>query len=86
MKFLNLIPKKMETITHMAADSVTAGTTSFLTGVAIVPDPTQLHTIYIPLITGILAPLVKEIIISLREARRRRQERKAAEGNNNTQK
>jgi hypothetical protein len=65
----------------MAADSITAGTTSFITAAAIVPDPTQWHTIYIPLITGILAPLVKEIIISLREARKRRQDRKAEQNN-----
>jgi H+/Cl- antiporter ClcA len=70
-----------QTINGMVADSLTAGTTSFVTAAAIVPEPTQLHTIYIPLITGILAPLVKEIIISLRESRKRRQERKAEQNN-----
>lgn len=71
----------MLTFETMAADSLTAGTTSFITAAAIVPDPTQLHTIYIPLITGILAPLVKELVLSLREARKRRQERKAEQNN-----
>lgn len=64
-------------INKFAADSVTAGTTSFLTAAAIMPDPTTVQTVYIPLITGILAPLVKELILTLREQRRRRKEEKA---------
>lgn len=63
-------------INSFVADSLTAGTTSFVTAAAIVPHPdmTTVQTIYIPLITGILAPLVKELIITLREARKRRKE------------
>lgn len=41
------------------------------------PDPTTVQTIYIPLITGILAPLVKELILTLREKRRKIREAKA---------
>lgn len=67
------------TVNKVVADSLTAGTTSFLTAAAIMPDPTTVQTIYIPLITGILAPLVKELILTLRENRRRRKEAKAEE-------
>lgn len=66
-----------QTINTYVADSVTAGTTSFLTAAAIMPDPTTVQTIYIPLITGILAPLVKELILTLREKRRKIKEAKA---------
>jgi hypothetical protein len=81
---INLQPKKMtENLTRMAADSILAGGTSFTTGAIINPGPpSELTTVWIPIITGILAPLVKEIILSLREARRRRSERKAAEAEN----
>lgn len=67
----------MQPINNYVADSVTAGTTSFLTAAAIMPDPTTVQTIYIPLITGILAPLVKELILTLREKRRKIKEAKA---------
>lgn len=66
-----------QTINTYVGDSVTAGTTSFLTAAAIMPDPTTVQTIYIPLITGILAPLVKELILTLREKRRKIKEAKA---------
>jgi hypothetical protein len=78
MNTLNVILQSMQqTINNFVADSLTAGTTSFVTAAAMVPPPdmTTVQTIYIPLITGILAPLVKELIISLREARKRRKER-----------
>lgn len=59
-----------------AVDSLTAGSASAVTSYAINPDPTHLHTVIIPLITGLLAPLIKEIIISLRENRKRKKEEK----------
>lgn len=61
---------------NFLVDSLTAGSTSLITGQIIVPpnDITPMHTIYIPLITGILAPLIKEIIITLRENRKRKKE------------
>lgn len=62
------------TINKFVSDSVTAGTTSFLTGVTMTPDATAVQTVYIPLITGILAPLVKEAILHLRERRKKRKE------------
>lgn len=62
--------------TSFLIDSLTAGTTSAVTGVTLTPDPTTVQTLYIPLITGLLAPLVKEIIISLREARKRKKQAK----------
>ena len=61
-----------EHVAKIAEDSILAGTTSFTTGALINPTPSELHTVYIPLITGILAPLVKELILTLREMRRRR--------------
>lgn len=67
-------------ITRMAGDSILAGTTSFTAGAVMNPGPpSELTTIYIPLITGILAPLVKELIVTLREARKRRKDRKENE-------
>ena len=65
--------------TNFLMDSTLAGTTSLMTGIAIHPDPTQpsvTTTIVIPLITGLLAPLIKEIIITLRENRKRKREEK----------
>lgn len=58
-------------------DSTLAGTTSLMTGIAMHPDPTApsaTTTIWIPIITGLIAPLVKEIIITLRENRKRKKE------------
>lgn len=63
-----------DTLTKFASDSVLAGGTSFTTGAILTTSPTDIHTIYIPLITGILAPLIKEIIVTLREARRLKRE------------
>lgn len=73
------------TNTSAIVDSVTAGSTSLLSGVMIVPpnDLTPMHTILIPLITGILAPLVKELILSLRENRKRKREEKNERENQN---
>lgn len=62
------------TINKFVSDSVTASSTSFLTGVTMTPDATTVQTIYIPLITGILAPLVKEAVLALRERRKKRKE------------
>lgn len=59
------------TLNNYVSDSVTAGTTSFITAAAIMPDPTTIQTIWIPLITGILAPLVKELILTLRAKRKK---------------
>ena len=66
------------TQTNFVTDSVTAVATSIGTGIAMVPahDLTPIHTIYVPLITGLLAPLIKELIISLRENRKRKREEK----------
>lgn len=66
------------TQTQFLTDSLTASTTSLVSSAVIVqpPNMNELHTIYIPLITGILAPLVKELIITLRENRKRKKEQK----------
>lgn len=61
-------------IAKFAEDSILAGGASFTTGAIINPSPTDLQTIYIPLITGILAPLIKELILTLRDMRRNRKE------------
>lgn len=59
-------------------DTLTAGSTSLVAGAMVVPpiDLTPVHTIWIPLISGLLAPLIKELIITLRESRKRRNEEK----------
>lgn len=64
---------------NFVTDSATAVVTSIGTGLAMVPptDITPVHTIYIPLITGLLAPLIKELIISLRESRKRKKDRES---------
>lgn len=61
-------------IAKIAEDSILAGGASFTTGAIMNPTPTELQTIYIPLITGILAPLIKELILTLRDMRRKRKE------------
>lgn len=61
---------------QVITDTLTAGSTSLVAGAMIVPpnDLTLIHTVWIPLISGILAPLVKELILSLRENRKRKRE------------
>jgi hypothetical protein len=59
-------------ITRLAHDSVLGGGASFVMGSILNPSPTELQTIYIPLITGLLAPLIKEAILALRAYRNRK--------------
>lgn len=59
-------------LAKIAEDSILAGGASFTTGAIINPTPTELQTIWIPLITGLLAPLIKEAILALRVYRNRK--------------
>lgn len=68
------------TINKFFEDGTTAGLTSLSTGAILetIPAPNgpdEWQTIYIPLITGLVAPLIKELILYLREKRKASKEK-----------
>ena len=68
------------TIIKFIEDGTTAGLSSLGAGAIVTPDPGMWQTVYIPLITGLVAPLVKELILYLR-AKRKQKEAKDVQQN-----